>query len=182
MKVCLMTEARLMQRSIFAVVASLALAGAASANETVVLNNWYIRDFAKNTCEAAQGWQKENRSLIARVGCENVTSCPEMSVTVEACRIEIRPPHPAARSHRPIYFETQFYNPGLKITKDAVCRRLYSLMSNQTFVEMFSAPTNCFDAAQCMREKKMALHVLAYNLTRVMNIVGVKPLMAAIRA
>ena len=29
---------------------------------------------------------------------------------------------------------------------------------------------------------KMALHVLAYNLTRVMNIMGVKPLIAAMRA
>jgi hypothetical protein len=29
---------------------------------------------------------------------------------------------------------------------------------------------------------EMALHVLAYNLTRIMNIVGVKPLLAAIRA
>ena len=29
---------------------------------------------------------------------------------------------------------------------------------------------------------EMALHVLGYNLTRVMNIVGVKPLLAAIRA
>ena len=29
---------------------------------------------------------------------------------------------------------------------------------------------------------EMALHVLAYNLTRVMNIVGVRPLMAAIAA
>ena len=29
---------------------------------------------------------------------------------------------------------------------------------------------------------EMALHVLAYNLTRVMNIVGTKPLIAAIRA
>jgi hypothetical protein len=29
---------------------------------------------------------------------------------------------------------------------------------------------------------EMALHVLAYNLTRVMNIVGIKPLMAAIAA
>ena len=29
---------------------------------------------------------------------------------------------------------------------------------------------------------EMALHVLAYNLTRVMNIVGIKPLMAAIRS
>src|SRR6202035_5222747 len=29
---------------------------------------------------------------------------------------------------------------------------------------------------------EMALHVLAYNLTRVMNIMGVGPLMAAIRA
>ena len=29
---------------------------------------------------------------------------------------------------------------------------------------------------------EMALHVLAYNLTRVMNIIGVKPLLATIRA
>jgi hypothetical protein len=29
---------------------------------------------------------------------------------------------------------------------------------------------------------EMALHVLAYNLTRVMNIVGIKPLFAAIQA
>jgi Transposase DDE domain len=29
---------------------------------------------------------------------------------------------------------------------------------------------------------EMALHVLTYNLTRVMNIVGIKPLMAAIAA
>jgi hypothetical protein len=28
---------------------------------------------------------------------------------------------------------------------------------------------------------EMALHVLAYNLTRVMNMVGIQPLMAAIR-
>ena len=27
-----------------------------------------------------------------------------------------------------------------------------------------------------------AMHMLAYNLTRVMNIVGIKPLLAAIRA
>jgi hypothetical protein len=29
---------------------------------------------------------------------------------------------------------------------------------------------------------EMALHVLAYNLTRVLNIVGVRPLIAAMRA
>ena len=29
---------------------------------------------------------------------------------------------------------------------------------------------------------EMALHALAYNLTRVMNIVGIKPLVAAIQA
>ena len=29
---------------------------------------------------------------------------------------------------------------------------------------------------------EMSLHVLAYNLTRVMNIIGVKPFLAAIRA
>ncbi len=29
---------------------------------------------------------------------------------------------------------------------------------------------------------EMALHVLAYNLTRVLNILGIRPLMAALRA
>jgi len=29
---------------------------------------------------------------------------------------------------------------------------------------------------------EMALHVLAYNITRVLNIIGIKPLMAAVRA
>ena len=29
---------------------------------------------------------------------------------------------------------------------------------------------------------EMALHVLAYNLTRIMNIMGTKPLLAAMRA
>jgi len=29
---------------------------------------------------------------------------------------------------------------------------------------------------------EMALHVLAYNLTRALNIFGVKPIMAAVRA
>ena len=29
---------------------------------------------------------------------------------------------------------------------------------------------------------EMALHVLAYNLTRVVNIMGIQPLMAAIKA
>ena len=29
---------------------------------------------------------------------------------------------------------------------------------------------------------EMALHVLAYNLTRVMNIVGIRPLLRAMRA
>ena len=29
---------------------------------------------------------------------------------------------------------------------------------------------------------EMALHVLAYNLTRVMNIIGIQPLIAAIKA
>jgi hypothetical protein len=29
---------------------------------------------------------------------------------------------------------------------------------------------------------EMALHVLAYNLTRVLNIVGIKPVMAAVGA
>ena len=43
--------------------------------------------------------------------------------------------------------------------------------SNVTIINLDGASMN-----------EMVLHVLAYNLTRVMNIVGVKPLMAAIRA
>ena len=38
------------------------------------------------------------------------------------------------------------------------------------------------DEASAKVATEMALHVLAYNLTRVMNIMGIQPLMAAIRA
>jgi hypothetical protein len=37
-------------------------------------------------------------------------------------------------------------------------------------------------SAQGRKWHKAGLHVLAYNLTRVMNIIGIKPLMAAIAA
>ena len=44
------------------------------------------------------------------------------------------------------------------------------------------APDHEEDGLVLRRAAEMALHVLAYNLTRVMNIIGVQPLMAAIRA
>ena len=37
-----------------------------------------------------------------------------------------------------------------------------------------------YDEASAQGATEMALHVLAYNLTRVMNIMGIQPLMAAI--
>lgn len=66
---------------------------------------------------------------------------------------EIATLDPIARS----YFETQFYGPGLKITKEAVSRRLYALMANPLFVKMFSAPTSSFDPFACMQTKKIVL-------------------------
>ena len=45
-----------------------------------------------------------------------------------------------------------------------------------------AAFTSAIEVAWPRVASEMALHVLAYNLTRVMNIMGIQPLMAAIRA
>jgi transposase-like protein len=46
-------------------------------------------------------------------------------------------------------------------------------------IELDVPPTRRYSPTEVT---EMALHVLAYNLTRVMNIVGIQPLMAAMRA
>jgi hypothetical protein len=63
-------------------------------------------------------------------------------------------------------------------------RRLESLN-----VEMLAAPDQQISLTDPFLMKtlpqvasEMALHVLAYDLTRVMNIIGIQPLVAAIRA
>lgn len=61
---------------------------------TIVLDRWWSIDFAKNACEQANQWHQQNAALIAQVGCEAVTSCPELMPRVEACisdpAIEVR--------------------------------------------------------------------------------------------
>jgi hypothetical protein len=44
------------------------------------------------------------------------------------------------------------------------------------------APETVDGVLDTVAGKSLALHVLAYNLTRVMNIMGIRPLMAAMRA
>jgi hypothetical protein len=53
-------------------------------------------------------------------------------------------------------------------------------LSLRPVVRFGSAPTYVRRSRRLNVE--MALHVLAYNLTRVMNIIGSQPLMAAIKA
>jgi Transposase DDE domain len=58
----------------------------------------------------------------------------------------------------------------------------------ETFEHPFGTMKACMGATHFLMKRlpkvatEMALHVLAYNLTRVLNIVGVKPLIAAMRA
>ncbi len=52
---------------------------------TVVLDAWWSRDYARSACWQANAWWKENRELVARVGCDLVTSCPEMMPRLQAC-------------------------------------------------------------------------------------------------
>ena len=49
-------------------------------------------------------------------------------------------------------------------------------------VETVQDRPESFDTTNQNVATEMALHVLAYNLTRVMNTVGIKPLLVAIRA
>ncbi len=50
-----------------------------------MLDGWWDGDYAKNACENANRWHKENTTLVSQVGCDQVTSCRELSPIVEAC-------------------------------------------------------------------------------------------------
>jgi hypothetical protein len=49
-------------------------------------------------------------------------------------------------------------------------------------IKMRMGATHCLTKTLPKVATEMALHVLAYNLTRVLNIFGVQPIVAAIRA
>ena len=54
----------------------------------LVLDGWWNADFAKETCEQADTWHRENAALIRQVGCPAVTACAEMMVRVKACAVD----------------------------------------------------------------------------------------------
>lgn len=65
------------------------------------------------------------------------------------------------------YFRNQFYASGtIGVTKSSVARRIYTLLSNETFAKMFSAPTNSFDAFAAMQEKRIVLINTSMQLLR----------------
>lgn len=63
-----------------------------SADETakpiVIYDGWWAVDYAKDSCSSAMAYEKENKALIAQLGCAAITSCPEMTPRVDACRFD----------------------------------------------------------------------------------------------
>jgi hypothetical protein len=56
------------------------------------------------------------------------------------------------------YFRNQFFNPSaMKVTRESIASRLYTVLGNPTFNQMFSAPANVFDALSAMQERKIVL-------------------------
>jgi hypothetical protein len=51
----------------------------------VVLDGWWTADYAKEVCRSAGAWYKDNVAYISQFGCERITACPEMMITVKAC-------------------------------------------------------------------------------------------------
>jgi hypothetical protein len=55
------------------------------------------------------------------------------------------------------FFHNQFYSSRMQETKDAIGWKLYAVLSNNTFREMFSAKRNSFDAWEAMQQRKVVL-------------------------
>lgn len=55
------------------------------------------------------------------------------------------------------FFHNQFYTSAMGITKEAISWKIYGAMASDAFREMFTAPTNSFDARAAMRERKVVL-------------------------
>jgi len=65
------------------------------------------------------------------------------------------------------FFANQFFNPGaMGETRQQINRRLYTVLANDTFRRMFSAPRNSFDAYEAMQQKKVVLINGARNALR----------------
>ena len=55
------------------------------------------------------------------------------------------------------FFHNQFYSGTMGETKQAIAWKIYNALSRDAFRQMFSAPTNSFDAPAAMRERKVVL-------------------------
>ena len=83
--------------------------------------------------------------------------------TIDTLRqvMESKTPHPAIGQLDPLtqdFFRNQFYNSSaMGATRQQIAGRLYTLLSNETFRAMFTAPSNSFDAFKLMQAKKIVL-------------------------
>jgi hypothetical protein len=78
-------------KQIFGAVILSALFGTACSEDSnrtdriVVLDSWWSLDYAKGGCKQATQWYREDHELIKQLGCDVVTSCPELMPRVNAC-------------------------------------------------------------------------------------------------
>jgi hypothetical protein len=49
------------------------------------IDGWWSLDYPQNICDAATKYLHEDRALVAQIGCEGVTSCPELTARANAC-------------------------------------------------------------------------------------------------
>lgn len=55
------------------------------------------------------------------------------------------------------FFKNQFFTHTMQATKDAIGWKLYNALASDAFREMFSAPTNSFDADAALRDRRTVL-------------------------
>lgn len=73
------------QRGLLSFLLIVVLVGCDKPKPVVVLDGWWDVDYAKQWCSQANHWHQENAALVAQVGCDKVTSCPEMMTIADAC-------------------------------------------------------------------------------------------------
>ena len=83
-----MSFARILFRALLAGGLTCLVACSAIGAPSILIDGWWDLDYAKNVCEHAHKWQKENGALILQFGCANVGSCDEMSPIVDACAVD----------------------------------------------------------------------------------------------
>ena len=53
----------------------------------VVVDSWWSGNYAKNGCDFTKNWMEDNKKLINQIGCESVTSCPDLMPRYSACML-----------------------------------------------------------------------------------------------